>query len=164
MSHTSPRVYLAGPIRSLTYGGATSWRDHATFTLKDLGIAALSPMRGKGYLKGETSVGQNALKDSYEQYPLSTNKAILCRDYRDCTTSDAVIMYLVGAKTVSIGTVMEAAWAHAARVPLIVVIEKDKTNIHEHGLLMEVCNFRVGTMAEAIGVAAAVLLPSPSSP
>lgn len=161
MSHTSPRIYLAGAIKGCTYEGATSWRDLATTMLKDLGIGALSPMRAKGYLKGETTVGQDqiTLKDSYADYPLSTNKAILCRDYRDCTTSDAVIMYLLGAERVSIGTVMEAAWSHAARVPLIVVIEKDGSNVHEHGLFLEVCNFRVSTIAEAIDVAAAVLLP-----
>lgn len=160
MSHTYPRVYLAGPIKNLTYEGATSWREHAAAHLKYHGINALSPMRAKGYLKGETSVGQDhiTLKDSYAEYPLSTNKAILCRDYRDCTTSDAVIMYLLGAKQVSIGTVMEAAWSHAARVPLIVVIEKDGSNVHEHGLLLETCNFRVSTIAEAIDVAAAVVL------
>ena len=161
MSHSSPRVYLAGAIKSLSYSGATDWRESMKSRLADLGIVAMSPMRGKSYLIGETKVGQDeiTLKDNYDQYPLSTNKAILCRDYRDCTTSDLVLVNFLGASRVSIGTMMECAWAHAARVPVVVVIEKDKTNIHEHGLLLEACNFRVNTLDEAIPVIAAILLP-----
>ena len=161
MSHSSPRVYLAGPIKGCSYDGATSWRDKAKSLLNALCVDAMSPMRGKEYLKGETQVGQDqiTLKDSYEQFPLSTNKAILCRDHHDCTTCDAVIIYLLGAQKVSIGTVMEVAWAHMARVPIVVIIEKDGSNVHEHGLMLEACNFRVSSLEEAVKVVAAVLLP-----
>lgn len=154
-----PSIYLAGPIKGLDYDGATSWRDHAQAALRLAGIDAFSPMRGKHYLKGLAEVGGDTLKDSYAQFPLSTMKAILCRDHRDCTQASAVIVYLLGAQRVSIGTVMEVAWAHHARVPVIVVIEKDGSNVHEHGLLLEACNYRVDTLAEAIEVAKAVLLP-----
>jgi nucleoside 2-deoxyribosyltransferase len=161
MSNNPPRAYLAGPIKGCTYNGATDWRQKVKDCLADVGIIGISPMRAKNYLKGEAKVGQDeiALKDSYDQFPLSTNKAILSRDYNDCTRSDAVIINFLGAEKVSIGTVMEAAWAHAARVPVIVVIEPDKSNVHEHGLLLEVCNFRVATLEDAVAVAAAILLP-----
>jgi nucleoside 2-deoxyribosyltransferase len=160
MSHSAPRVYLAGPIKGCSYDGATDWRDDARRSLRTAGIEGMSPMRGKDYLKGHAKVGQDELlKDSYDQYPLSTNAAILCRDHRDCTTCDAVIVYLLGAKRVSIGTVMEVAWSHHARVPVIVVIEKDGSNVHEHGLMLQACNFRVDNLAEAVAVAKAVLLP-----
>lgn len=164
MSHTSPRCYLAGPIKGCSYDGATDWRDKACSLLSsgrsDRRIQGMSPMRGKSYLKGHAAVGQDELlKDSYEQYPLSTNAAILCRDHRDCTTCDAIIVNLLGAKRVSIGTVMEIAWGMHARVPVIVIIEKDGSNVHEHGLMLQACNFRVSTLEEAVGVAKAVLLP-----
>lgn len=161
MSHSCPRVYLAGPIKGCSYDGATSWRDQATSLLAAHGIDAMSPMRGKGYLQGQTQVGQDqiTLKDSYEQFPLSTNRAILCRDHRDCTTCDAIIIYLLGAQKVSIGTCMEAAWGMHARVPIVVVIETDGSNVHEHGLMLEACNFRVSSLEEAVKVVAAVLLP-----
>ncbi len=157
----NPRVYLAGPIKGLNYDEATTWREKAIASFKDLGIDAMSPMRAKAYLKPLHSVGQDVIDSKpnmYEQFPLSTNKAILSRDFNDCSRSNAVIMYLKGAKTVSIGSVMEVAWAHAARVPVILVMEKSG-NIHEHGLLTEACNFRVETLEEAIQVVSAVLLP-----
>jgi nucleoside 2-deoxyribosyltransferase len=154
----NPRVYLAGPIKGLNYDEAVEWRTYATRVLKDEGIDAFSPMRAKTYLKGLTDVGGDKLKDSYDQFPLSTMKAILCRDRNDCQKAGVVIMYLRGAKAVSIGSVMEVAWADAARVPIVLVMEKEG-NVHEHGLLTEACNVRVETLEEAIKVTVAILKP-----
>lgn len=154
-----PRVYLAGPIRSLSYGEATEWREYAKTVLADMGIDAMSPMRGKSYLKAETDVGGKRIADTYAEYPLSTMKAIVTRDRMDCTGCNAVIMNLRGAEKVSIGSVLEVAWADAARVPVILVMEKDGTNVHEHGMVREMCGFQVETLDEALKVACAVLLP-----
>lgn len=153
-----PSVYLAGPIKGLSYGGATDWREGVAARFAEHGIDAFSPMRAKGYLRGLTSVGQDALKDSYAQFPLSTNKAILHRDYRDCTRCSAVLMNLLGASSVSIGSVMEVAWAFAARVPTVLVIEA-AGGIHEHGLLVEACGFRVATLEDGIATVRAIVLP-----
>lgn len=152
------KVYLAGPIQGLNYNEATEWREQAIKALMDAGLTGMSPMRAKEYLKKEHDVGGKPLADKYESFPLSTMKAIVCRDFKDCTKSDMVIMYLKGAKKVSIGSVMEVAWAHAARVPIVLVMEKEG-NCHEHGMITEACNFRVETLDEAIHVVKGVLLP-----
>lgn len=115
-------------------------------------------MRAKQYLKAETDVDGNKLKDAYADYPLSTMKAITTRDRADCMGSSLVIMNLLGAKTVSIGSVLEVAWADAARVPVILVMEKTG-NLHEHGMIREMCGFQVESLDEAIDVAKAILLP-----
>lgn len=154
-----PKVYLAGPIRGLNYNEATEWREQAKAQLADVGIDAMSPMRAKEYLKALTNVGGDKLADSYEHKPLSTMKAIVTRDRHDCQKSDMVIMYLKGAKTVSIGSVLEVAWADAARVPIVLVMEKDKTNPNEHGMIREMCGFHVETLEEAIYIVKSVLLP-----
>lgn len=156
---TKPRVYLAGPIRGLNYNEATEWREAAYRELVGYGIDAMSPMRAKAYLKGKADVGGDKLKDAYPEHPLSTMKAITTRDRKDCMRSDMVIMYLKGAKTVSIGSVLEIAWADAARVPVVLVMEKDGSNVHSHGMISEVCGFHVETLEEAIHVVKAVLLP-----
>lgn len=161
MRLSKPSVYLAGPIKGLNYSGATQWRDYARSVLHEAGIEAYSPMRAKEYLRGLASVGQDALKDSYAQFPLSTTKAILCRDYTDCTRCDLIIANFLGAERVSIGTAMEVAWGYAARVPVVIVIEKDGSNLHENGFLLEAANFRVNTLDDALDVARAVLLPGP---
>jgi nucleoside 2-deoxyribosyltransferase len=154
-----PSVYLAGPIKGCSYAGATSWREYVKILLEDVGIDAFSPLRAKQYLRGLDEVGNDLLKDSYAQFPLSTNKAILHRDRHDCMKCDAVLMNLLGATNISIGTVMEVAWADAARVPVILVMEKDGSNPHEHGLMVEACGFRVDNLDEGIRMVGSILLP-----
>lgn len=154
-----PRIYLAGPIKGLNFDEATTWRINAIRMLADIGIDGMSPMRGKEYLKKELDIGDSKkLRDRYDNYPLSTAKAIMCRDFKDCTKSDAIIMYLLGAKTVSIGSTMEVAWGFHARVPIILVMEKEG-NPHEHSMITEAINFRVDNLEEAVYVAARLILP-----
>ncbi len=153
-----PSVYLAGPIRGLDYESATIWRDAARTALSDAGIDAFSPMRAKDYLRKETDVDGNKLKDQYADYPLSTMKAITTRDRNDCMGSSLVIMNLLGARTVSIGSILEVAWADAARVPVVLTMEKTG-NLHDHGMIREMCGFQVETLDEAIECAKAILLP-----
>lgn len=143
-------VYLAGPITGLAWDGATSWRDLAIERLADNGIRGLSPLRGKHYLGRELSIA-----DKYDQHVLSTAKAITTRDRWDCTRADLVIANFIDTERVSIGSVMEIAWADAARVPVILVMEDG--NIHDHAMVREVSGFRVETIDEAIDIAISIL-------
>src|SRR5688572_21568512 len=112
-------VYLAGPITGLSFDGATDWRGHAQGVLLDRGIRGVSPMRAKEYLKSEKSL--KAAGYSQPDMPLSSAKGITTRDRWDCTNADVVLVNLVGAERVSIGTMMELAWADSARVPIVLV-------------------------------------------
>jgi nucleoside 2-deoxyribosyltransferase len=144
--------YLAGPITGLTYGGSTDWRNWMIDQLSP-DIEGLSPMRAKAYLAKEGIIG-----DSYENTVLSSATAITTRDHFDCMRCDMVLVNFLGAKTVSIGTVMEIAWAHAYRKPIVLVQEKEG-NIHEHSMIRSVVGFRTTTLEQAIIVIRAVLLP-----
>jgi nucleoside 2-deoxyribosyltransferase len=114
-----------------------------------------SPLRGKDYLRSQESI-----KDSYNEHKFSTAKSIMLRDHYDVETSDAVIVNLIGATRVSIGTVMEIAWAYAYRKPVICIIEepeKQETgfasssgNIHEHAMLNEAIWWRAKNIDEAL--------------
>jgi nucleoside 2-deoxyribosyltransferase len=147
-------VYLAGPITGLNYAGATDWREYAAAKLWEHGIKGLSPMRAKHYLAHLKSISGTG-----EEYAdlgvLSTQKSVTCRDRFDTQRSDMVMMNLLGAERVSIGTMIEAGWADAARVPIILVIEP--TNVHHHMMLREIAGFTVPTLEEAIHVAKSVL-------
>ena len=154
-----PRVYLAGPIRGLNYGAAVDWRQWVKAALADHGIDGMSLMRAKDYLRGLTDVGAGqVLADQFPEFPLSTMQAIVTRDRLDCMKSDMVLVNFLGAKVISIGTVLEVAWADAARVPVVLVSEKTG-NVHEHGMIRQMCGFHVETLEEAIHVCRAVLLP-----
>ena len=71
---------------------------------------------------------------------------------------DALLVNLLGAKKVSIGSVLEIGWADAFRKPIILAIEKEG-NPHDHAELKEVANFIVDNLDEAIELAIKILLP-----
>lgn len=151
------KVYLAGPITGLSYDGAVDWREHAKLDLSIAGIAAYSPMRAKAYLWHVESFTADG--DAYKAISvLSSDRGIMTRDRWDATRCDLLLANLLGAERVSIGTVMEIAWADLARRPIVTVIEPSG-NPHDHGMIKEAIGFRVSTLDEALALIRAILLP-----
>ncbi len=145
-------VYCAGPIIGVTYNQSVDWREYVSSKLPPY-IKAVSPMRGKNYLTHETSV-----KDSYENHPLSSQKGITCRDRMDVMRADMLLVNFLNATKVSIGSVMEIAWADMGRKPIVLVMKED--NIHAHSMIKEVSGFIVPNLDEAITIVTAVLSPT----
>ena len=145
-------LYCAGAITGISYAGSTDWREYVSKQLPPF-ITAVSPMRGKKYLSKEVSV-----KASYEDIPLSSQKGIMTRDRMDVMRCDMILVNLLGTEKVSIGSVMEVAWADAFRKPVILIMEKD--NLHSHPMLREAAGFVVSDLDEAITIAIAVLSPT----
>jgi len=144
-----PRVYLAGPITGQSFKGATDWRKYAAKKLRPE-IVAVSPMRGKDYLEYLPTIGGTSDEAYARQSAICTPKGVITRDRWDVATSDAVLMNLLGAERVSIGTMIEAGWADAHRKPVVVVREKD--NIHSHMMLDEIAGYTVADLDEAIHI------------
>ena len=147
-------VYLAGPITGLSYGAATDWRQWFFRQLLPHPIHGMSPLRGKYYLEGESEI-----KAAYQDSVLSNARAITTRDYFDVKRASVVVVNVLGAERVSIGTVMEIAWAKAFQIPVILVIEDDG-NIHDHGMIQESIGFRVNNLEDAVALVKVILLPS----
>lgn len=144
-------VYLAGPITGCTYGGCTDWRNDFAKAMPDC-IESFSPMRFKKHLENAGPIA-----DNYPEHVLCSQRGIMSRDYFDCTRADIVVVNLLGATRVSIGTVMEMAWAYGNQIPTVVIMEKEG-NLHEHSMLREAMNFRVESIEEAIEVVQAILV------
>ena len=149
------KVYLAGPISGQTFNECTNWRDEIKKELENRTgglIVGYSPMRGKAYLSKEDKI-----KDSYSNHTMSSINGINVRDYNDCKTAAAIFVNFLGCGTkVSIGTVMEIAWARAFQIPIVIVMEKD--NIHNHGML-NFGNIIVETVEEGVDAIVQLLLP-----
>jgi len=127
-------VYLAGPIDGLSFQEGIEWRQQAQQELAVEGIKAMSPQRGKEYVGDHAELAdemdftkQEAL---FQGNPMSTARGILTRDKFDALNCSVLLVNFLGAKRVSIGTVMEIAWAYLQGKPIVVVIEED--NIHRH--------------------------------
>jgi hypothetical protein len=145
-----PLVYTIGPITGCSYGNSTDWRDYAAKNI-DPQIEILSPMRHKEYLSKESSIAA-----AYESHVMSCARGITTRDRMDCMRSNMVIANFLGATKVSIGSVMEVAWADSARIPIVLVIDKD--NLHEHPMISECAGFIVTTLKEGLTVLERTLL------
>lgn len=147
-------VYLSGPITGLTYGNCTDWRDYAEGFLSSREIKGISPMRGKDYLAGTGIItdGQPEVLAN----AMSQDQAIVTRDRWDTRRCDFMLCNLLGAKSVSIGTVVEIGWADAFRVPVVLVMEKTG-NIHEHAFVRQLTGYRVETLDEGLHLIAAAL-------
>lgn len=152
-------VYLAGPITGLSFQGCTDWREYAKKELAQAGIDGLSPMRAKDYLNREVII-QDDYDARVDIHPLaavlSSSRGITTRDHWDCSRCDVILVNFLGAKAVSIGTVMEIAWGRAYNKPVVVAIEKEG-NPHDHSMVRECIGFRVETLEAGLSVAKAIL-------
>jgi len=144
------KVYLAGPITGASWDEATEWRAEAKKRLNVHGIEGLSPLRAKKYLEGSDKI-----RAAYEEFPLSSQKGLTTRDRFDCTRADLIIVNVLGTTKVSIGTVMEIAWADLYRIPVILVMEDG--NVHDHPMIRETCGFVVTSIIDAVEVAISIL-------
>ena len=149
----SKKVYLAGPIGGLTYGGSNSWREYVIERLAEYNIVGVSPMRGRE----ELNTGEIILKAN--ETNLGNPKSIVTRDRWDITQNcDALLANLLDAKKVSIGTMFEYAWADLARKPIITIMEKEG-NLHKHAFVKETTGFRVETLKQDPTLVVSILNP-----
>ena len=146
------KVYLAGAITGLKWGECNDWRDYVAKKV-NAGIKTLSPLRGKQYLE-KRSDEEGRVLDSYPEYALSCSRGINTRDHWDVMRCDVVFVNLIGCERVSIGTVMEIAWAFAYKKPVVLVMELG--GIHTHSMLLECTGFRAFTLDEGIEILNAI--------
>ena len=148
-------VYLAGPISGCSYKGCVDWRKAAIEELAMYGIHGVSPMRGKEYLSHLSNISPDGT-DYAHLGVLSLPRGVITRDRFDTMRSSVVLMNLLGAERVSIGTMMELAWADAARIPVVCAMEATG-NVHEHMMVNEAIGYKVPTLDEALHIVKAML-------
>lgn len=154
-----PSVYLAGPITGLTYDEGQDWRRKLAAELHLVGIDAFSPLRQKQYLKLFGQLDSGGLQSNYlKAHPLSDPAGIVARDRNDVIRRDMTLVNLLGAERVSIGSVMEIAWADLARRPCVVVMEEEG-NVHDHAMIHASVGYVTHSLDTALDIVKAVLLP-----
>jgi hypothetical protein len=142
-------LFLAGPLTGVSYGNALDWRKYVESKLPD-DVIAFSALRGKGHVTKEL-----VLKDTYPEHLLSTPQGTITRDRYDVSRCDALFVNFLNSDRVSIGTIMEMAWADAWRIPIILAMEA--RNIHDHAFVRQVAGFITRDLDEAIQTAVNVV-------
>jgi hypothetical protein len=146
--------YLSGPIAGLSYQTSAPWREYTTQAFPPH-ISGVSPMRGQRYLD---IPGREFGNEALQEFPLSTDRAIKTRNLFDTLRADALLVNLLGAERVSIGTVMEIAWAYDHNIPVIVAMEIEG-NPHDHPMVRDCLSVRVASLDEAIEAVVAIVSP-----
>ncbi len=154
-------IYLAGPITGKSYEEAAKgwrqqfakWIDETNFKSEPQ-ILCYSPMRGKEFLQGEKKLPDQG----YENVPMSTARAIIGRDFQDVKNADLIVCNLSECTCVSIGSMMELAWAYALQKPVLLI--RDPKNIHTtHAWIKETVTWEVDNLPEAVHIANVFLKP-----
>lgn len=152
----TPLVYLAGGIAGLVGAETVNWRQNAQHYLGVRGIECLSPMRAKQAISGMARISTD-FHDYEDRGPFFTSRGIMTRDFNDVKRCDALLVNLLGLEKVSIGTIMELAWAYALQKPAVVAIEASGNPHDNHPMIHEAIPFRVETLEEAIDSVAVIL-------
>lgn len=151
-------VYLAGPMSGLSIAEMNTWRQATTDYLLGFhpDVTILSPLRGKEpYIRAAAE--ESGILDQHTlPNPFSTGKAVMGRDHHDVLMAQVILVNLLGAKKVSIGTSVEIAWAYTHHKPVVAAIEPEG-NIHDHPMLTEAFTYRLPNIAQA-ALTTAILL------
>lgn len=142
-------IFLAGPLTGVSYKDALEWRKYVESKLP-ADIIAFSALRGKIYIANE-----HLLNDAYPEHLLSTPQGTVTRDRYDVSRCDALFVNFLDTDKVSIGTIMEMAWADSKRIPVILAMEDG--NIHDHAFVRQVAAFITRDLDEAIRTAVDVV-------
>ena len=154
-------VYLAGPISGLTYDEATGWREVISACLAGDGIKCLSPLRAEVYLRNHKGLlndiqGTDELVDTACQVrAMCTQRGVFARDKLDAENCSVLLLNVLGAKKISIGSVLEVGWANANKRLIVLVMEEG--NPHDHCFMREAADFRTDSLVEATDIIKAIL-------
>jgi hypothetical protein len=122
------RLYLAHPITGRSFEEVEAYYAEILGQLQGR-YDCLYPMIGAGERRGETEFQPEGYHD-----PISTNQAILNRCQWMIQQSDLVLVDLTGSSRVSIGCVMEIAFARACARHIVAVLPPG--NPHHHAMIL----------------------------
>ena len=140
------KIYLVGPISGESYDDVVaSIEERSSAILEQVtGAQVYHPMIGKSYLRNEIKFKSTA----YDQYPMSTNRAIVGRDKWMVRQSDVIVADFRSAQIVSIGSMFEIAWAHLLGKLVVVMMGDD--NVHQHAFVIEAADVIFETFEEVV--------------
>jgi len=135
-------AYCARPISGREHEDVVDYYRRIGCRLSAAGIRILTPTCGKGYVSNDSKWSKQAAKC------VCTDHAIKERDKWMVQNSNIIFVNLVGAVKVSIGSVMELAWADMLNVHSVVAL--DEPNVHQHPFVVDCADIIFPTEEEAL--------------
>jgi nucleoside 2-deoxyribosyltransferase len=141
------KIYIAHQISGLAFDQANDYFLQTAEILADYGYDVLSPMTGKGYLRPDAKTDEEVLQSVGYLFPSATDHAIFERDRWMVTQADIVYVNLEDMERVSIGCLMELAWASLLGKHTVIVVN---TAIYKHCFVKEAADIMFTSHDEAI--------------
>ena len=148
-----PTVYLTGPVKGVSYGEATAWRDRFADNLKTKNIICFSPLRFREDQSKRPTLGHQPGDKS--------PRASVHRDLFDVKRCDLVFANFLSTEITSFGSVFELGYAYALQKPVVLCI--DKASVYDHCFLTETSGFIVHSEYEALEIIESILNPGRDS-
>lgn len=140
----SGTVYLSGPITGQNYQEARyGWRKYVAERLSP-GIKALSPMRHEGHLAEVFG----SLEKEYPEHFFSQPRVLVEKDRLDIERSDIILVNLLEANRVSIGTMVEIGIAVALGKKIVLCVHRG--SMHDHPFVIETASLVLDKLDDAI--------------
>lgn len=146
-----PTIYLAGPMKGLTWEHAYGWRQWATGKLTKAGWKILCPVRPQISDVDPSTVIQNPAReelDSDKRPILKTASAFVTKDELFIRRSDMLLANFLDATEVSAGTMWELGLAWGLGKQIVSVFEAG--NPHDTAFVRRRSHVFVDTLAEAV--------------
>jgi nucleoside 2-deoxyribosyltransferase len=125
-------IYLSGPMGGCSFKDMSEWRKYVADKLNSDTLKCILPTRSF----------------SEDSKPIESDKWINRRDYFDCVRSQCILVNFKDMKTISIGTVMEIAWAYQKQIHIVCICEPDGPQ--NHPMLKDAITHEVATLDEGI--------------
>jgi nucleoside 2-deoxyribosyltransferase len=137
------KIYVARPFTGYSGAELLDYYDKMKNLL--VGLEVLSPMTGKEFLGDDVKLKAHGFEN-----PVATNHAIFERDQWMVRRADIVLVDLSDGdeEAVSIGCVMELAWASLLGKHTVVVMSE--TSPHYHAFVLEAADIIFPTIEKAI--------------
>lgn len=146
-----PTIYLAGPMKGLTWEQAYGWRQYATGMLTSAGWKILCPVRPQiCNVDRSSTIGSPPREDprSGKRPILKTPSAFVTKDELFIRRSDMVLANFLGTQEVSAGTMWELGFAWGMGKQIVSVFESG--NPHDTAFVRRRSHVFVDTLEEAV--------------
>jgi nucleoside 2-deoxyribosyltransferase len=133
-------VYLAGPILGLNYEQANDWRVALARELSTHHIRGVSPLRCEPLTDDVYTTGS-------DDPMFGTARAIASKNIYDIKNCDLTLCYQPSTQPLSVGTLMELAYAHALGKPTVFVAAG---RLPDHPLVQHCSGWILPTLGDAL--------------
>ncbi len=137
-------IYLAGPIRGVTFRQASEWRER--FRKECPEFEYLDPLTFNSFSDLDKPMFTFHHPTTVEREARGRTEVVL-RDVWCVRQADIVFVNFLGSEIISIGTVFEIGAAHA--LGKLVVVAMDPESIHRHPFIEQI-SLIVGSIGEAV--------------